>query len=1478
MKILYTRKFYLISIVLVFFIHQESYAQDDLFTASVEANITAPTFGGLCSDGFVELEFNGGSPPFETIWTISVDSTVQELNNILELTDANEGFYSIKIIDSECQEANLNFEIECECEYECIIDEDVVQPTCESAGSINLNIECNGMLNTDYISLWNDGIAGLIRENLGPGTYCVEIETSTGCIFDKCITLEDVDYLEVKVVKHNMTKICDVGCNGSIEIEATSNQNLSYQWFDDNNTGLSTSNSISGLCTGTYKLIIHAGPCTTIKKFDICCCADDSCDEDVIVPNLEFDVIDPNSETSSNGSITVKEEPEVGTITWYENDFTGQPMQIGNGIFNLSPGTYCFRYYNSCHQEKDCFTLTNCDEQSLVESDLLTTNFCSNSNLGSIKVLLDAESYVWNTGNETNEITNLENGVYSVTITTHKNCNIEHSIEVLDLSDYEVEIGNLIVNQTCPDQSSGSISFDILNSIDDLSISWEDQLSNSSTTRSNLGVGLFTVNFDIGCDITHTKSFYISESTLHVSPTSSVQNCELSVDLNLVGSNSPFEVSWSNGDVGESISGADANNEISYLITDNIGCTMLGSISTPAPTVNHAITSACKDQNEGSNVVTVTNNTNCSITAKHKECQVCPETILIENNSNPEFEVEVENLSPGSYSLELEYCGCVKSYPFQISEILPEKEWTGETETGSANQIVCLFDLVCNDNLVGSQAQNALGNIVAQGNDPYPCCGTVDFKCGRDVVSSEKIKRKWVRTAYAKALYYGGSYAAEYCQPGIGSPPFWVNWTGKKLCKLLRICPNNLCCVAIWMPGSGDVLKVESLGNGCTLYKCIFDFSDFPDEGTFVVCDGCEIIPQNLASFINCPYTPPPPPDPSGNCTIEAVGLGALLDNLGYEANNTEGFAQSSLYEFLNETTTFESLNNRSTRYCDKIILEYCPDANDKFRLLDIISDYDCFTTPCDDVVTVQSETGENFCYVYCSNEGILDPEYPIEDAIRFWLCDKSVLINAEGTPPLYNLNCKGAKFIRFISQEYNSQVGFHAVYEDGKGQTLNGDNDLESSTTYTNFKLDFSYNDIANDINVGVKSELVNATSDKREYKVIIEDSLSYREYSFRSTGYLKNEDYHLSNGQLTISGYFDGSIQYDGLGLIQSNSRVFFVLNIDTNTGAVVPTLYSSNNSYKSYSEGVFFSKQDEVDIRVGNNSYDLSAFKSGQHIIVNDKERVVYSVDPPNGYEIEIADCQTNKDGEYVLSNLYDKFNSTGDIRGSNMMGIVDGRASLLFEAAGSIQNSCFKVRENDILVGYTFTNDIRINDKIYTSQGGSDILIVKVDKLGRIEYVNQFGNESSETIKQIESNSEFIFLGGEIANGRQTTKIGVSYFVNFSNCDISAYFTKMEDKSYSNNQVEDSKPRNQEELQNVTIYPNPATSKIYVEFGNKFHDFNNRIEISDSSSKVLIQNETSNGREEVDISSFLPGMYFVKVTFPDGTIENKKIIKL
>ncbi|MDX1479274.1 MAG: choice-of-anchor V domain-containing protein [Saprospiraceae bacterium] len=183
--------------------------------------------------------------------------------------------------------------------------------------------------------------------------------------------------------------------------------------------------------------------------------------------------------------------------------------------------------------------------------------------------------FAWSNGANTQTITNLDGGMYTVTVTDQDLNTAVASVEILEPS--ILEITNADVQQvSCGGTADGSIMIDITGGTPGYFASWSN--GSVGTTISNLGAGDYTVTVtdDNGC--TTQETYTIIEPT----PVEAILNnlidvscaglSDGSISVGATGGTGNYLFDWSNGDFGPVLMNVPAG-AYTVTITDDNGCT-----------------------------------------------------------------------------------------------------------------------------------------------------------------------------------------------------------------------------------------------------------------------------------------------------------------------------------------------------------------------------------------------------------------------------------------------------------------------------------------------------------------------------------------------------------------------------------------------------------------------------------------------------------------------------------------------------------------------------------------------------------------------------------------------------------------------------------------------------------------------------------------------------------------------------------------
>jgi gliding motility-associated-like protein len=229
-----------------------------IITQSTEIIIAYTTTPITCygaNNASLSVTLSGGNPPYQFQWN--------NLSTSLSQTNLSAGNYIITVTDN----------------VGCIKTATIVIPEAPvfTVNPIVTNVTCHG-LNNGSINLnltggiapvalsWSDGsTAGLIRNNLAPGTYTATISDGTPCYIVRTFTI--IEPLPL-VLSANLTNSfdCTNASSGAINlVVAGGTLPYTYSWSNG-----ATTEDLTNLTSGNYSVIVtDANGCTTNAQYPI---------------------------------------------------------------------------------------------------------------------------------------------------------------------------------------------------------------------------------------------------------------------------------------------------------------------------------------------------------------------------------------------------------------------------------------------------------------------------------------------------------------------------------------------------------------------------------------------------------------------------------------------------------------------------------------------------------------------------------------------------------------------------------------------------------------------------------------------------------------------------------------------------------------------------------------------------------------------------------------------------------------------------------------------------------------------------------------------------------------------------------------------------------------------------------------------------------------------------------------------------------
>jgi gliding motility-associated-like protein len=298
--------------------------------------------------------------------------------------------------------------------------------------------------NPTYFYQWSNGETTADIESLLASTYTVQVEDSKGCIATNSSTVKEPTQLQSSYEVKNVS--CHGGSDGAIDLTAFgASPYYVYKW--DDNTALQ---DVYNLKAGIHNVTIKdVNGCTLLTSILVT-------QPDPIT--AQENITDVKCYGFKDGAIdlTVSGGVVPYTFKWSTPEIV--LGQTGEDLTNIPVGTYYVLI-------KDFFQCEFYDTMTVKESFLLVTNLdisdaiCYDSLNGSIDLSvtggLPPYSYLWSSGQTTQDISAVHAGIYKVLIDDVNGCTalVQGEIKQPD----NLTFGFTISEVSCKDNDDGKI-------------------------------------------------------------------------------------------------------------------------------------------------------------------------------------------------------------------------------------------------------------------------------------------------------------------------------------------------------------------------------------------------------------------------------------------------------------------------------------------------------------------------------------------------------------------------------------------------------------------------------------------------------------------------------------------------------------------------------------------------------------------------------------------------------------------------------------------------------------------------------------------------------------------------------------------------------------------------------------------------------------------------------------------------------------
>ena len=525
----------------------------------------------------------GGDGNYSYSWSDANNQSTMTANNLTADT------YTVTIVDGNNCIIEQTIVINEPSALE-IINDNITNVDCNGSNSGAINIEAQGGAG-GYQFNWSNSMTTQNISSLGVGSYTLTLTDMNNCEVIQTFTLEEPSLLELSYTNENIG--CFMGNDGSIDLTVTGGASGTYdiQWTGPNGF-ISSDEDLNDLLAGEYIITAtDANGCDVIETIDIT----------QPLTGVTTSISDPMTICfgSSDGLATVTALGGTPPYDYLWNDANNQNTAVAN---NLPPGTYTV----TVSDQSGC---TFTEEASIIEQEEIsiilsqTSALCFNTNDGTATIdnilyggnpaSINDFDIQWTTipPQNTPTATNLQGGgTFNAFVLDALGCTAQASIVIDNPESIQASIAE-VNDIVCFGGTDGTATVEGNGGVLPYTYFWSPNANSQQTaTATDLATGNYIVTVTDANGCMSTTSVDIEEPEVMTISNFSVRDVECfggntgTVSPVVVGGNSPYSYSWSNGEVTREITALVAG-EYELTVTDLNGCTTVSSEVVRQPAV-----------------------------------------------------------------------------------------------------------------------------------------------------------------------------------------------------------------------------------------------------------------------------------------------------------------------------------------------------------------------------------------------------------------------------------------------------------------------------------------------------------------------------------------------------------------------------------------------------------------------------------------------------------------------------------------------------------------------------------------------------------------------------------------------------------------------------------------------------------------------------------------------------------------------------
>jgi hypothetical protein len=306
---------------------------------------------------------------------------------------------------------------------------------------------------------------------------------------------------------------------------------------------------------------------------------------------------------SQDGKLEVTVEHGERPLTYHWSNGTTDSVAQ-----NLAAGIYSVTITDA---NNNVLTLSKEVKQppAILLSETVFNPSCSGSANGSIDISVfggaGSYTYAWSNGATTQDISNLNAGLFTVTITDSSGCSKNASYMLVN--NVRILLSGVTTKASCG-QTNGSVNVTVMGGSLPYTYLWDNGANTEDLNNVGVGTYRLTVTDANGCK--GSSTFAITQNNtvsvaFAVTPAGCFNESIGAIDLTVTGGTPPYTFAWQHGPTTEDLSGL-AGAIYRVTVTDNAGCSVQSAINVPKKSiqVNAQVTQPlCNGDSTGSIVI-----------------------------------------------------------------------------------------------------------------------------------------------------------------------------------------------------------------------------------------------------------------------------------------------------------------------------------------------------------------------------------------------------------------------------------------------------------------------------------------------------------------------------------------------------------------------------------------------------------------------------------------------------------------------------------------------------------------------------------------------------------------------------------------------------------------------------------------------------------------------------------------------------------